>query len=182
MRQKGSAEQTRRVRFGVVFGYGQLWPFTASVQPESGPILLMPHQISPHPIRFRSSTEGLDQVHCTNPARIRSGGAGKIKVWAKRAWYGGKPVRKNRRARFLWQNATVSPATSFPLSDSVAFFPQTARIRFGFWLTVCVRFWPNGSGPEVKPVCKNHPARFWPVLPSQSGPDQIQHVYWAVII
>ena len=31
-----------------------------------------------------------------------------------------------------------------------------------------------------KALCKNHPARFWPVLPSGSRPDanQIQHVYW----
>ena len=31
-----------------------------------------------------------------------------------------------------------------------------------------------------KPVCKNHPARFWPMLPTRSGPDasRTQHVYW----
>ena len=61
-------------------------------------------------------------------------------------------------------------------------------------LVDCVRSWPNGPGPEAsrcvcqtmakrtrsgsKPVCKNHPARFWPVLPSRSGP----HVYWAEFI
>ena len=29
-------------------------------------------------------------------------------------------------------------------------------------------------------MCKNHPARFWPVLSSTSGPDanRIWHVYW----
>ena len=34
-----------------------------------------------------------------------------------------------------------------------------------------------------KPLCKKHPARFWPMLPSQSRPDanQIQHVYWVSI-
>ena len=32
-----------------------------------------------------------------------------------------------------------------------------------------------------KPVCNNHPARLWPMLPSRSGPDanRIRHVYWA---
>ena len=47
-------------------------------------------------------------------------------------------------------------------------------------LADCVTFCPNGSGPEAKPMCKNHLARFWPVLPSQSGSDanRIQHVYW----
>ena len=38
-------------------------------------------------------------------------------------------------------------------------------------LADCVRFWPNGSGPEVKPVCETHPAHFWPMLLSRSGPD-----------
>ena len=29
-------------------------------------------------------------------------------------------------------------------------------------------------------VCKNHPARFWPMLPSRSGSDanRMRHVYW----
>ena len=29
-------------------------------------------------------------------------------------------------------------------------------------------------------MCKNHPAHFWPMLPSRSGPDanRIRHVYW----
>ena len=32
----------------------------------------------------------------------------------------------------------------------------------------------------TKPVCKDHPARFWPMLPSRCGPDAngIRHVYW----
>ena len=34
-----------------------------------------------------------------------------------------------------------------------------------------------------KPVCKNHPARFWPMLPRWSGSDanRIRHVYWESI-
>ena len=44
-------------------------------------------------------------------------------------------------------------------------------------LADCVRFWSkrirSGSG-------KSRPARFWPMLPSWSGPDanRIRHVYW----
>ena len=45
-----------------------------------------------------------------------------------------------------------------------------------------VRVWPNASGLEASQmhlVCKNPPARFWPMLLSQSGPDanRIRHVY-----
>ena len=56
------------------------------------------------------------------------------------------------------------------------------------FLADCVRFWPNGSGPEASqtdPVRKQanvqkSSARFWPMLPSRSGPDanRIRHVYW----
>ena len=58
----------------------------------------------------------------------------------------------------FWQDATVPPATSFLLSDLVAFFhrqpgpycAKPARIRLTwFWLTVCVRFWPNGSDQKA---------------------------------
>ena len=38
-------------------------------------------------------------------------------------------------------------------------------------LADCVRFWPNGSGPEASRCAKNPPARFWPMLPSRSGPE-----------
>ena len=60
--------------------------------------------------------------------------------------------------------------TSFPLSDSVAFFhrrpgsyyAKTARIRFGPGCQVLAK----RIRSESKPACKNHPARFWPTLPS----------------
>ena len=97
---------------------------------------------------------------------------------------GSKPVCKNHRAQFLTERNRS--ATSFPLSDSVPFFhrrpgqycAKPARIRFGSGglchaLAKRIR---SGS----KPMCKNHPARFWPVLSSRSGPDvnRIRHVYW----
>ena len=46
-------------------------------------------------------------------------------------------------------------------------------------LANCARFWPRiRSGTKL--MYKNHPARFWPMLPSRSGPDahRIRHVYW----
>ena len=43
-----------------------------------------------------------------------------------------------------------------------------------------IGFWPNGIRSGRKPMCKNHPARFWPMLPSRSGPDanRTRHVCW----
>ena len=78
------------------------------------------------------------------------------------------------------------PATSFPLSDSVAFFHRLPRwycakpawIWFGSdWLyqVLAKQIWSRS-----KLVCKNHLAYFWPVLQSWSWSDAdwIWHIYW----
>ena len=46
-------------------------------------------------------------------------------------------------------------------------------------LADCVRFWAKRIRSGSKPMCKNHPARFRPMLHSRSGPDanRIRHVY-----
>ena len=49
--------------------------------------------------------------------------------------------------------------------------------RSDFVLADCVSFWPKWIHSRSKLVCKNHPTHFWPMLPTWSGPDQIQHVY-----
>ena len=78
------------------------------------------------------------------------------------------------------------PTTSFPLSDLVLFFrrrpgkycAKPARIQFNSgWLCQVLGKWIQSRS---KPMCKNHPARFWPMLPSWSGPDvnRIWYVYW----
>ena len=91
---------------------------------------------------------------------------------AKCIWSGSKLVCRNHRAWFLagrnW------PATSFPLSDSVAFFhrhprsycAKPAQIRFtsGRQCQVWAKWIWSGS----KPVCKSHLACFWPMLLSWS--------------
>ena len=105
-------------------------------------------------------------------------------VLAKCIWSGRKPVCKNPRAWFLAECSW--PATSFPLSDLVAFFhrwpwsyyAKPAWIWFGSgWLSGF-----NQTDPVQKQagVCKSHLACFWPMLPSWSGSDanRIWHVYW----
>ena len=46
-------------------------------------------------------------------------------------------------------------------------------------LADCVRFLAQRIRSGTKPVCKNHPARFWLTVPSRSGPDanRIRCVY-----
>ena len=107
---------------------------------------------------------------------------------AKQIWSGSKPVCRNDQARFLvgWKWLT----TSFPLSASVAFFRKRPRsfctkpvwILFGSG-RLC-QFWAEQIQSESKPVCKTHPACFWPTLPSgsRSNANQILHVYWVHIM
>ena len=114
---------------------------TASMQLESGRIRLPASDSGPYFQRRPGS-------YCAKLTRIRSGWPGQ--VLAKRIWSRCKPVCRNHWARFLPERNR--PATSFPLSDSVAFFglDHTARNQPGSdsVLAYCVRFWPNGSGPE----------------------------------
>ena len=119
----------------------------------------------------------------TKPTRIRSGWP--CQGLAKWIWFRSKSVCRNHRAWFWGERNR--PATSFSISGSVAsihrrpgwYCEKPARIRFSSgWLcqVLAKRIW-FGS----KPVCKNHPARFRPKLPSRSGSDAnpIRHVYWA---
>ena len=54
--------------------------------------------------------------------------------------------------------------------------PAQMQLGSGRLCQVLVKRIRSGS----KPVCKNHRAHFWPMLPSHSGSgaDQIQHIYW----
>ena len=119
--------------------------------------------------------------YCTKLTRIWSGWP--CQGLAKCIWSGSKPVCRNHWARFLLGYHWL--ANSFPLSDSVAiihrrpgsYCAKPAWIRFssGWLCQVLAKRIRSGS----KPVCRNHPARFWPMLPSRSGPDanRIWHIY-----
>ena len=138
------------------------------MQPESGRIVYVGSDLS-FPFFQRSPGS-----YCAKPTRVRSGWPGQ--GLAKRIWCAG--IRKQAGVPESWGPVLAEfnqSATSFPLSDSVAFFhrgpgsycAKPARIRFGSGrlcqvLTNRVRY---GS----KPMCKNHRARFRPVFPFPSG-------------
>ena len=91
----------------------------------------------------------------------------------------------NDQARFL---AGCSWLAISHFQTQFSFFPQTSQIILCKTSPDPTQFWPT-AGPEAsrsgsKPVCKTHPARFWPMLPSRSGPDanRIRHVYWVAIL
>ena len=88
----------------------------------------------------------------------------------------------------FWQDATGPlPVSHFQtrLHSSTDVVDNIIQNQPGADLVLadCSSFGPNGSGPEAKPVYRNHPVRFWPMLSSRSGPDanRIRHVYWVII-
>ena len=162
------------------FGYGQLWPlWPACSQDWAGSYL---PDLTSH-ILFSSvfPKETWIILYKADPDLIWMACQG----LAKCIWSGSKSMCRNHQARFL--AGCNHRATSFPLSDSVAFchrWPgsyraKPARIWFasGWLCQVLAKEIPSGS----KPVCKNHLTHFWPMLPSQSGSDtnRFWHVYWA---
>ena len=124
------------------FDYSQLWLLRpACSQNEAGFNF-------PHPIWFLIySQESLDRVVWNWPGFILVwSGFGQMDLVQKQA--GVQELLGPVPAECCW------PATSFPLSDSVAFFHRQARsycakaaqIQSG---SSCVRFGPNGSSPEA---------------------------------
>ena len=152
--------------------YGQLWPLrpviaiTASVQPESARVVYFARSDSPHPFQFRffQRRHGL---YCAKPARIRSSwpgqGASRCAGKDQRGPVSGR-TQPTRKQFPTFRLGSVLSQTSWIILCKTSPYPI-------FVLADCVRFAPNGSGPEAKPVCKDHPARFWPVLPSD--PDRM---------
>ena len=149
---------------------------TASVQSESARIVYARSDF-PHPFQFRFSEEGMDRTVQNRPGSDLDG---LVKVWTNASGLEASWCARITRPGF-WQDATGPlPVSHFQtrFRSSTDVPDSTVQNQPGSDLVLadCVRVWPNGSGL----VSKNHPARFWPMLPSPSGPDanRIRHVYW----
>ena len=158
------------------FGYGgQLRP--ACSQNRAGSYMPDPASFS---VRF--SKEGMGHTMQNRPGSDLDGLA--------RVWLHSSGLKASWCAGIIgpgfWQDATglllvshfqtrLRSSTDVP-DNSIQNQPGADLV-----LADCAGFWPNGSRQSgSKPVCKNHTARFWPVLPNRSGPDanRIRHVYW----
>ena len=138
---------------------------TANLQPESGRIVYAGSDF-PHPFQFRLP-----------PAQNRSGWSGQ--ALAKRIWSG------SRCAGIFGPGFWTDATGPLPVSHVKTRFRSAADVPDNIVrnqpgsdlvLADCVRFWPNGSGPEASRCARI----IRPVLPSRSGPDanRIRHVYW----
>ena len=90
-------------------------------------------------------------AYCAEPTRIRSGWPGQ--GLAKHVWSGSKPVCRNQRAGFRQDATGPLPVSHFQarFRSSTDVPVNTVQDQPGSDLVLadCVRFWPNGSGPEA---------------------------------
>ena len=141
-------DKVRRIRFGgvlVTANYGHYDQHAARIELDGICRVRLPASDS---VPFFQRMPG---SACVKPARIRSGWPGQ--VLTKRIWSGRKSVCKNHRTRF-WKNATGPlPVSHFKtLLCSSADGPDhivQSQPGSDLILVDCVRFWPNGSGPEA---------------------------------
>ena len=131
-------------------GYGQLWPLRPACS-RNRPGSYMP--VPPSRIRFGSFFffQGRHGSHCTKWTRIWSGWSGQ--GLATHIWSRSKLVCRIIGPGF-WQDATVPLPVSyfqtrFRSSTDVPDNTVQNQPGSGLVLTDCVRFWPNGSGPEA---------------------------------
>ena len=132
--------------------------------------------------QFCLSTDDPDNI-VQKPAQIRFSSGCLCQVLAKRIRSGSQLVCKNHPTRF-WPNGS-SPEASWCARIIRPAFGQMDPVQ----KPACVQessdpLLAKGIRSRSQPVCKNHPVRFWPMLPTWSGPDanQIQHVYrdWTI--
>ena len=133
------------------FGYSQLWPLRpACSQNQAG---LFAGSDFPHPIWFCFSKEGVGHTVENRPGSDLDGLA---RVWLnssgmKASWCAGI-IRPG-----FWQDATGP----LPVSHFQTRF-RSSTDGPDLVLADCVRFWPNGSGPEESQCARIIRARFWP--------------------
>ena len=142
----------------------------ARVQPESGWIVYA-WSNSTRPIQFCFFKEDVDHIVQNRP---RSDLDGLVRIWPNTSGLEASQYARIIQPNF-WQHTTSPlPVSNFQTqlhssTDVLDHCAKPAQIWFssGWLCQVLARWIQSGS----KPVCKNHPAHFWPTFPSQSRLD-----------
>ena len=116
-------------------GYGHLWPLRPAC--------------SQNPFQLRFSKEGMDHTVQNRPG---SDLGGLIRVWTNTSGLKASRCAGIIRPGF-WQDATIPlPVSHFQtvFRSSTNVLGKIVQIHPGsdLFMANCVRFWPNGSGPE----------------------------------
>ena len=127
------------------FGYGQLWPLRPACRQNRSRSYNYAGSDIPHPIRFRSTKEGLDYF-----VQIRPGSdlGGLVRIWPDAS---GLEASLCERTVGPVSGRTQPARYQFPTFRLGCLLPHTARIilcktRPDLALADRVRFGPNGSG------------------------------------
>ena len=149
-----------------MFCYGQLRSLRpACRQNPTGSY--MPDPTSRIPFSSVFSKEGMDHIVQNWTGSVLDG--------VLRVWPNTSGLEASWCAGIIWPCFFAGrnrPATSFPLSDLVLFMhrrPENigqSQPGSDLVLADCVRFWQKWIRSASKPVYKNDPARFRPMLPS----------------
>ena len=145
---------------------------TASVQPESGRIVYVGSDF-PHPFQFRFvSKEGMSHTVQNRPGSDLDG---LVRVWPnssglKVSWCAGIIGPS------FWQEATslllvAHFQTQLCSFTDVLYNIIQNQVESDLILANCIRFWPNGSGPEAS-RCESI---IWPAS------QLMRHVFWVPI-
>ena len=149
---------------------------TVSVQPELGQIVYAGFDF-PHPFQLRFYKEGMDHIVQNRPGSYLDG---LVRVWPNASGLEASWCARTIGPGF-WQDATGPPPVSHfqtRFRSSTDVLDNTVQNQPGSELVLadCVRFWPNGSGPEASRC-----ARIIRPASSQcfpADPDRIRYVYW----
>ena len=129
-------------------------------------------------VRFSSvfTQEDMDHIVQNRPG---SDLGGLVRIWPNTSGLEASWCAGIIRPGF-WQEATSPlPVSHFPtrFRSSTDVPDNIVQNQPGSDLVLpdCVRFWPNGSGPEARPMFKNYLAPSGQCFPA--NPDRIWHVY-----
>ena len=126
------------------FGYDQLWPLRpACSQNRAG-------QYMPDPFQLRFSKEGMDHIVQNRPGSDLDG--------LVRVWLNVSGLEASRCAGIIWPGFWQGATGPLPVPHFQTWFRSSTdapdiivqnQPGSDLVLADCVRFWPNGSGPEA---------------------------------
>ena len=147
---------------------------TASLQPESGQIVLYNLSDFRHPIQFRFSKKARIILCKTDPDPIWTAWSGFGQthlVWKQASLQESSGSVSGRTQPARYQFPTLRLCCVLSQTTSRIIVCKTSQDS-DLVLAACVRFWPNGSGHEASRCARlTDPARFWPCQRCRSGSD-----------
>ena len=166
-----STQKTCRIGSGSLLVYGHYGQRAARIGPDSICRIRLAGSDFPHPLQLRFYKEGMDHILQNRPGSDLDG---LVRVWPNTSGLEASRCTGIMGPGF-WQDATGPlPVSHFPtlfrfstdVPDNIVQNQPGADLV----LADCVRFWPNGSGPEASQCVQESSG---PLLDKASQPIRI---------